>query len=238
MCAGGVKLGSNSRPSSGSFHVGITHPLQAHVSLEKADCCYPDRNIVTCPEYTDCPLHQQKLIGDLRTRRSVEHLFRATNAMISSEQIRLATTNDALCIGQMSRDFIESGLGWSWTPSRVLRAIDDKSSNVVVADEGSEVIGFAVMQYFDAESHLDLFGVHPNYRRKGVGTRMIRWLEKTALVNGSGVVYLETRLRNREAREFYKSLGYRVVQRVPGYYKGRESAIRMGHDLWSGVPLV
>ena len=158
--------------------------------------------------------------------------------MICSEQIRLARTSDAPRIGEMSRDFIESGLGWSWTPSRVLRAIDDKSSNVVVADEGSEVIGFAVMQYFDAEARLDLFGVHPSHRRKGVGTRTIRWLEETALVNGSGVVYLETRLRNREAREFYKSLGYRVVQRVPGYYKGRESAIRMGHDLWSGVPPV
>ncbi len=158
--------------------------------------------------------------------------------MICSEEIRLATSSDAPRIGEMSRDFIESGLGWSWTPSRVLRAIDDKSSNVVVAVEANEVIGFAVMQYFDAEARLDLFGVHPGHRRKGVGTRMVKWLEETALINGNGVVYLETRLRNHEAREFYKSLGYQVVQRIPGYYKGKESAIQMAHDLWSGVPLL
>ncbi len=158
--------------------------------------------------------------------------------MICSEQIRLATTSDALRIGEMSRDFIESGLGWSWRPSRVLGAIDDKSTNVVVTVEGLEVIGFAVMQYLDAEARLDLFGVHPGHRRKGIGTRMVKWLEETALVNGNGVVYLETRLRNHAAREFYKSLGYRVVQRLPGYYKGRETAIRMAHDLWTDVPLV
>ncbi len=158
--------------------------------------------------------------------------------MICSEEIRLARTRDALCIAEMSRDFIESGLGWSWTPSRVLRAMDDKSSNVVVAVEANEVIGFAVMQYFDAEARLDLFGVHPCHRRKGIGTRMVKWLEETALVNGNGVVYLETRLRNHEAREFYKSLGYRVVQRISGYYKGKESAIQMAHDLWSGAPLL
>ncbi len=156
--------------------------------------------------------------------------------MICSELIRLATTGDAPRIGEMSRDFIESGLGWSWTPSRVLRAIDDKSSNVVVAVEADEVIGFAVMQCFDAEARLDLFGVHPVHRRKGVGKRIVKWLEETALINGNGVVYLETRFQNHGAREFYKSLGYRVVQRIPGYYKGRETGIRMAGDLWSGEP--
>ncbi len=157
--------------------------------------------------------------------------------MICSEQIRLAAPPDALRIGEMSRDFIESGLGWSWTPARVLSAIDDEHSNVVAAYEGNEVIGFAIMQYLETEARLDLFGVHPGHRRKGVGTRIVRWLEQTALVNGNGVVYLETRLRNHEAREFYKALGYRVVQRLPGYYRGKETAIRMAHDLWAGVSL-
>lgn len=157
--------------------------------------------------------------------------------MICSEEIRLAKTSDAFRIGEMSRDLIESGLGWSWTPSRVLRAIKEKSSNVVVAVEGNEVIGFAVMRYSDTEARLDLFGVHPSHRRKGVGTRMVKWLEETALVNGNGVVYLETRLRSQGARQFYKSLGYQVIQRIPGYYKGRETGVRMAHDLWSGVSL-
>jgi ribosomal-protein-alanine N-acetyltransferase len=155
--------------------------------------------------------------------------------MICNEEIRLAKISDALRIAEMSRDLIESGLGWSWTPSRVVREINEQYSNVVVTLEGNDVIGFAVMKYLDGEACLNLFGVHPNHRRKGVGTRMIKWLEETALINGNGVVYLETRLKNHEARKFYKSLGYKVIQRIPGYYEGRETAVRMAHNLWSGV---
>ena len=157
--------------------------------------------------------------------------------MICSGAIRLARTSDAVRIGEMSRDLIESGLGWSWTPSRVLRAINEKSTNVVVTVEGHEVIGFAVMRYSEAEARLDLFGVHPTRRRKGAGRRMVKWLEETALVNGNGVVYLEARLRNHGARQFYESLGYKVIQRIPRYYNGIETAVRMAHDLWSDVSL-
>jgi ribosomal-protein-alanine N-acetyltransferase len=67
--------------------------------------------------------------------------------------------------------------------------------NVVVTHEGNDIIGFSVMKYLDGEARLNLFGVHPYHRRKGVGTRMIKWLEESALINGNGVVYLETRLR-------------------------------------------
>ena len=155
--------------------------------------------------------------------------------MICNAAIRLAKISDALRIAEMSRDLIESGLGWSWTPSYVVREINKKNSNVVVMVEGNKVIGFAVMKYFDDEARLNLFGVHLKHRRRGVGTRMIKWLEETALINGNGVVYLEARLRNHGAREFYKFLGYKVIQRIPGYYEGRETAIRMAHDLWSGV---
>ena len=157
--------------------------------------------------------------------------------MIDNEDIGLAKIGDAKRIAGMSRELIESGLGWSWTPSRVAREINDKSTNVIVTRDGNDVIGFAVMKYLDQEARLNLFGVHPDYRRRGIGTRMISWLEATALVNGNGIIYLETRLKNQSAREFYRSLGYKVVKRIPGYYRGKETAVQMGHDLWSDVAL-
>ena len=155
--------------------------------------------------------------------------------MICSDEIRVAKCVDAVCIAEMSKDIVESGLGWSWTPSHVIEEINSKNANVIVTLEGNKVIGFAVMKYFDSEARLNLFGVHSKYRRKGIGAQMIKWLEETALINGNGVVYLETRLRNQGAREFYKSLGYKVIQRIPGFYKGRETAVRLAHDLWSDV---
>ena len=156
--------------------------------------------------------------------------------MNGNEHIQLAKPSDALLIAEMSRDLIESGLGWSWTPSRVAREIKGVNSNVILTLKENCVIGFAIMKYLNEEACLNLFGVHPNHRRKGVGTRMLKWLEETALTNGNGVVYLETRLANEASRKFYKSLGYKVIQRIPGYYNGRETAIRMAHDMWIKLP--
>ncbi|MEJ2590070.1 MAG: ribosomal protein S18-alanine N-acetyltransferase [Candidatus Thiodiazotropha sp.] len=153
--------------------------------------------------------------------------------MIGNAQIHLASVRHALRIAEMSRYYIESGLGWSWTPARVEREIRSKHSNVIIAVEGREMVGFAIMVYADDEARLNLFAVHPQHRRKGIGTRMLQWLENTALVNGSGVVYLEARQSNLTARRFYEALGYRVVQHIPRYYKGREAAVRMAHDLWA-----
>ena len=153
--------------------------------------------------------------------------------MISNEEIRLGYFADAKRIAEMSRVLIEHGLGWSWTPERVIREMQSKSSNVIVAVDGARIIGFAIMSYGDQEARLNLFAVDPGYRRKGVGTRLIQWLEKTAMIAGNGVVYLEARSGNTAAIRFYESLGYRVTQQIPRYYSGRETAVRMAHDLWS-----
>ena len=45
--------------------------------------------------------------------------------MILVPTIRLATLRDARAIAEMSRDEIEAGLAWTWTPERVRRSIRD-----------------------------------------------------------------------------------------------------------------
>jgi len=152
--------------------------------------------------------------------------------MLKEYDLRQAKIRDATQIGNLSRTAIEYELEWSWTPQRVIKKIKDKNTNVVVAAEGNHVVGFAVIGYLENEAHLDLFGVDPNYRRRGVGTKLIEWLEKTALVSGIGIIYLETRLKNMTGRKFYQKLGYKNIQRIHQYYDGRETAIRLAKDLW------
>jgi ribosomal-protein-alanine N-acetyltransferase len=59
------------------------------------------------------------------------------------------------------------------------------------------------------------------------------WFEQTAVVAGIGVIYLEARLTNEQARAFYRKLGYKEIKIVRGYYRGVESAVRLAKDLWS-----
>jgi len=57
------------------------------------------------------------------------------------------------------------------------------------------------------------------------------WLETMAEVAMLGTVRLEVRRKNRDARAFYRALGYREVAVIRGYYEGREDAVRMERTL-------
>ena len=149
--------------------------------------------------------------------------------------IRLAAPADAAPIARMSRDRIEHGLGWSWTPLRVAQSIADPLTNVaVVPDPAGELLGFAIMKYRDEEAHLLLLAVQTARARQGIGTALVAWLEKVALTAGLERVLLEARHTNTAARAFYGRLGYTERQVVPGYYQGREASVRMVKELRSG----
>jgi len=152
--------------------------------------------------------------------------------MIDASEIRLALPQDGVRIATMSRDYVEDGLGWGWTPARVLRSIRDRATNVVVAECGADLAGFGIMKYLDDDAHLLLFAVRPEYRRRGVGSGLVAWLESTATTAGIELIFLETRARNTAAREFYAARGYRELATLPRYY-GSEDAVRIGKDLGS-----
>ncbi len=146
-------------------------------------------------------------------------------------RIRPARPADAQTIAQLSRDVIETGLGWSWTPARVRQSIVDRDSLVIVAGRGATVAGFAILQVGDDEGHLSLLAVDEAWRRRGVGRRLVEWLMGTAACAGLAQVRLELRSRNEEARQFYEAMGFDVFALSPGYYRGQEAALRMARRL-------
>lgn len=153
--------------------------------------------------------------------------------MIEQYEIRLAVTGEIDSIAEMSRDNIEHGLGWRWTPERVRDYLLDSDTNVVVAHDHRKLAGFGIMKYRYEEAHLMLLAVADSHRRRGVGSALVAWLEKSALTAGIGCIYLEARQVNNGARNFYRKLGYREIRTMRGYYQGREDAVQIAKDLWA-----
>ena len=145
-----------------------------------------------------------------------------------------ARMGDAPWIANMSRSLIEEGLPWSWTPRRVAAHMRQRESLVVTARSGTEVVGFA-MAHFGADTvRLTLLGVANSQQRKGVGTRLIQWVEESAVVAGLFTMMLEVRAGNQAARRFYAALGYIEAGAVTRYYSGIEDAIRLSRSLRVG----
>jgi [ribosomal protein S18]-alanine N-acetyltransferase len=145
--------------------------------------------------------------------------------------IGLARATDACEIAEMSRDLIEHGLTWSWTPARVQHFISGRESSVVVARREHRIAAFAIMHFGDDVAHLNLLAVLPEHRRQGLGSQLMEWLTKTAIEAGVFRINLELRTHNEGARNFYARLGFDQLGIVPGYYQGREAALRMSRQL-------
>ncbi len=159
---------------------------------------------------------------------SVAHDIRMIPANVT---LRLATLADSLEIAEMSRDYIEAGLGWSWTRTRVARNIASPNTVTLVASDQERIIAFSIMYCGDEHAHLNLLAVRPEYRRAGIGAHLVRWLEATALTAGIATIRLELRAGNEAARSFYRKLGFAEIARVPHYYGGVETAVRMSQDV-------
>lgn len=150
---------------------------------------------------------------------------------IKQTEISLAHVDDAYQVATMSREIIEHGLQWSWTPERVGRCILSPDINVVTAKNDGELIGFGIMFYGNSKAHLNLLGVDADWRSQGIGGRLLKWLECCALTAGLECCQLELRESNTKARKFYTGYGYSEIERVSGYYQQRENAIRMAKHL-------
>jgi ribosomal-protein-alanine N-acetyltransferase len=161
---------------------------------------------------------------------------------VAKLSLRPGTPDDAEEIARLSRDLIERGLGWSWTAARVARNIRSPSVATVVATvvaaapARARIAGFALMYFGDEHAHLSLLAVRPEWQRAGVGRQLVNWLEESALVAGIGVIRLELRASNRPANRFYARLGFAETARVPAYYSGMETAVRMARDIRRGTP--
>jgi len=141
--------------------------------------------------------------------------------------LRPARAHEARAMAEMSRELIEAGLAWRYTPSRMAALISDPETVALVACDGPCLHGFAVMHFGDVDAHLALLCVQPAQRQRGIGRRLHEWLIESARVAGIASIRLELRADNAAALSFYRRLGFAETQFVPGYYDGQVAARRM-----------
>lgn len=151
--------------------------------------------------------------------------------MLVPSTIRLATPADAHAIAALSRDAIEHGLRWRYTPARILAAIRSRTANVAVVHAHGGLLAFAIMEYGEATAHLVLLGVQSTQRRRGLGRQLLAWLEVAARTAGIERIDVECRADNPGAIAFYRAQGYRVQGVVARYYDARIDAVRLSKAL-------
>jgi [ribosomal protein S18]-alanine N-acetyltransferase len=104
--------------------------------------------------------------------------------------------------------------------------------------EGIRGAGFALCRVVRDECELLSIGVGPGYRRRGIGTALLRASMDRCREAGARTMYLEVAIDNHDAQGLYRRYGFREVGRRDGYYIRRDgtriSAYTMRVDLSDG----
>lgn len=90
--------------------------------------------------------------------------------------------------------------------------LQQNNSSIDVTDD---VIGFIAGHRLFDEAELESIVVNDMYRRQGIAHKLVDWFTSIAKV---ATIHLEVRPSNLPALELYKSLGFNVYAKRPGYY--------------------
>jgi ribosomal-protein-alanine N-acetyltransferase len=106
-----------------------------------------------------------------------------------------------------------------WPPHAYKTELEtNRLATYVVARMGDEVVGYGGMWIMVDEAHVTTFAVHPAWRRRGVGERILIALLDLAIARHAREATLEVRLSNLPARRLYEKYGFRPVGLRPRYY--------------------
>jgi ribosomal protein S18 acetylase RimI-like enzyme len=85
--------------------------------------------------------------------------------------------------------------------------------NLHVAQEDDQVVGFVVFYPEQGHVHLENVAVSPGFQNRGIGTKLIGFVEQQALEGGYGSVQLYTNAKMTENLGLYPRFGYEEFDR-------------------------
>ena len=140
-------------------------------------------------------------------------------------KMTLDDVEQVIAIDQMS-----FSLPWP-TSSFHFELTDNPASRCWVADLDGRVVGMVVAWLIVDEIHIATIATHPDFRKQGIGEKLLSFTLQSAKDEGALTSFLEVRESNDAAIMMYHKFGYVESGRREGYYKDNgEDAILMTLD--------
>ena len=97
--------------------------------------------------------------------------------------------------------------------------------------EDKGIIG--VKKDFPGYKHLELFwiSVKAKYQNRGIGKKLIKFVESYAKKHNYRAVYLYTHPIHKKAIKLYKKIGYKKINEFPNYYSNGDRSLLFGKKL-------
>lgn len=115
-----------------------------------------------------------------------------------------------------------------WTEKGIAEELDNDNAHFLVAQSGKNVLGYIGVHEVCGEAYIDNIAVRPDYRRLGLGEKLLNAAQKNAFGRKCEFITLEVRRSNEKAISLYKKLGYQTAgERKKFYTNPAEDAVIM-----------
>jgi [ribosomal protein S18]-alanine N-acetyltransferase len=140
-------------------------------------------------------------------------------------RIELAGKGDLAEVMRIMDSAFEPRFGEAWTALQCAGILPMPGVMLKLARSQDGVgAGFALFRTVADESELLLLAVHPEQRRRGVGSRLLQDVIASVREAGASKVHLEVR-ENNPAVHLYRAAAFDAVGRRRNYYSGSDGSL-------------
>ena len=144
--------------------------------------------------------------------------------------IRAATSADVDAIARLERENLGDD---AWSHALVAEGVAGELPTILylVAEDGDDVVGHAVVSVVADISELQRIAVDVEHRRHGLATSLLEEVASLARSEGADRLLLEVREDNAGAIAFYASRGFVEIDRRPRYFRDGGTAVVMRRNI-------
>lgn len=118
-----------------------------------------------------------------------------------------------------------------WSYESFLNDVKNPGTDYRIAKVGERLVGYAGLWLVVDEAHITNIAVHPDFRGRKIGEKLLLCLLEVAHTRGMARALLEARVGNTPALHLYQKYGFKEITRRRNYYQeDQEDAIVMWAD--------
>jgi ribosomal-protein-alanine N-acetyltransferase len=117
------------------------------------------------------------------------------------------------------------------TPFEIKQLFQSYGKYFYLAEDNNGTVGFVAGTPKHGLGRILGIAVEEEYKGKSIGGKLLNIVENTFIKEDINEIYLEVRVSNHKAMQFYKKQGYKHIKIKKEYYSNGEDAALYGKEL-------
>ena len=112
-----------------------------------------------------------------------------------------------------------------WSQNQWQKELENDFVTTIGIYLNNKLLGLCVFQKIYDEAEIRYLSIHPYFKRRGLGKKLIYKIFKECKNENIKRIFLEVSLNNKQALSFYDYLGFKTINIRKKYYKDGSDAL-------------